>query len=261
MPSFLPLPLLVLLSLLGAPLGEAKKKRSKRESTDTRDPTHNALAMSHHQRGTMAHVQGDLKGAVRSFRDAIAVQPDFAYAYFRLGFVLNELHKQRPGQHTDDPVPVLQTALALDPKDEMVHYSLGQVLQERGRHTEAADVFETITSTINPRSAQAYWALGKVRAKGVDEWEGDPDDPLDPSHCYEQASRLRPDEFGADGSRTRRVEPMTPEREEREQREAQERRQRLLREMQDGTANLNYAMEHEPRKRRRKPPPPPAPDD
>ena len=47
-------------------------------------------AMQHHQRGVMAHVQGDIEGAKAEFRAAIGVSPSFAYAYYRLGFVLQE---------------------------------------------------------------------------------------------------------------------------------------------------------------------------
>ena len=269
----------------GSSAGGARGSRSASPA-----PTHNALAMGHHQRGTMAHVQGDLKGAVAAFRQAIAAQPDFAYAYFRLGFVQHEMQQRRrerkqqqqqQGQQPqlrepqrnqqrrdgerpppvparepavggdDDPLPALRTAMALDPKDEMTRYTLGQVLQDGERLEEAASVFEAITTSLNPRSAQAYWALGKVRSRSVDEWDSDPDDPADPSHCYETAARLRPEEFQPDGGRVRRVEPRTPELEAREEADARDRRQQLLQQMQEGTRTLSYAEAAEPPPRRR----------
>ena len=51
----------------------------------------------------------------------------------------------------------------------------------------------------------------------------------------------QPDEFNADGTRVRRVEPMTPEREAQQEEEAKERRQRVLQELKDGTRTLNVA--------------------
>ena len=212
-------------------------------------------AMKYHQQGVMAHVQGDPQGAITAFERAIETKPDFAYAYFRLGFILEEERKRRLQQqqhrvgssekklHLADSLPLLRTALELDPSDEMTHIAIGQALHDRGRHTEAATVYEGITAALNPRSAQAYWALGKVRADGVDEWDSDPEDPNDPSHCYEHAARLKPDEFRPDGTRVKRVEPMTPEREEREDREARERRQRVLEELRDGTRTMSVAGE------------------
>ena len=48
----------------------------------------------HHQQGTIAHAQGDLKGAMDAFRRATDAQPDFAYAYYRLGFVMEEARRR-----------------------------------------------------------------------------------------------------------------------------------------------------------------------
>ena len=206
----------------------------------------------------MAHVQGDPKGAIAAFQQAIAAQPDFAYAYYRLAFVLEEQrHKRKPSSPRaealgeDEALRAFRAAVALDPSDELARYGLGQALKERARHEDAAAVFEDITTSLNPRSAQAYWALGKVRAMGVDEWEADPEDPRDPSHCYEHAARLQPAEFMPDGTRVKRVEPRTPEREAAEEAQAHERRQRVLRELSDGTRSLklNVAGDEEPRPR------------
>ena len=224
--------------------------------------------MRHHQRGTLSHAQGDLAGAITAFQHAISAKPDFAYAYYRLGFVMEErrsARKERAGKGSasaatvgelgqaaaaaaattsegtreDEAVQAFRSAVALDPADEMSRFALGQALKDRGRHDEAAAAFEHITVSLNTRSAQAYWALGQVRAIGVDEWDSDPDDPRDPSHCYEHAARLQPTEFRPDGTRVKRVEPRTPESVEREEREARERRQRVLQELRDGTRKMN----------------------
>ena len=253
-------------------LSTADGTKRKRKETAPLTSSNDQAAMAHHQRGTMAHVQGDYKGAIAAFREAINAKPDFAYAYFRLGFVLHERRQRFPKRKSEDPVPSFRyagtrlsstqlrywtqpwltdslmfwqrrLALKLDPSDESVHHALGQALQDDQRDAEAAAIFEAIATSLNPRSARAYWALGKVRAKNIDEWDSDPDDPNDPSHYYAQAARLQPAEFQEDGSRVRRVEPMTPEREEREEREAHERRQRILTELKDGTRKLSYADE------------------
>ena len=260
---------MVALCLLQAPQALCAKKKKKTHKKAPSPPPSppdpaSAVAMKSHQEGVMAHVQGNPKGAIAAFRRAIASKPDFAYAYFRLGFVLEEERKRREQQQqkkgtqtatatasgmADDgdgeALAMFRTALALEPSDEMSHTALGQALHERGRHAEAAAVYEHITISLNPASAQAYWHLGQVRAVGVDEWESDPDDPHDPSHCYEHAARLKPDEFRPDGTRVKRVTPKTPEAEEKEEKEAKERRQRVLQELQDGTRKMSVAGEAE----------------
>ena len=89
------LPTLLLL-LTGGVLPAAGRRRKRRASEQGREPSPpppsaaELKAMSHHQRGVMAHVQGDPAGAKAAFRRAIGAKPDFAYAYYRLGFVLHE---------------------------------------------------------------------------------------------------------------------------------------------------------------------------
>lgn len=148
-------------------LSASGKKRKKRQP----EATTVAAAMQYHQRGTMAHVHGDIDGAKQAFRDAIKLKPDFAYAYFRLGFVMHEQAQQerlrqqkedRPLRPTEDPVPVFWQAIRLDGSDEMAYYSLGQALMDQLDLQGAADTFSVI-ARFNPRSAQAYWALGKVQ--------------------------------------------------------------------------------------------------
>ena len=168
-------------------------------------------AMRHHQRGAMAHAQGDMQGALKAFRQAIEAKPDFAYAYYRLGFILREeeerQRRRKKPKPVEDPIPLFRTAVALDGADEMAYHGLGQALSDRGLFADAAETYRVVASRLNPRSAQAYWALGKVLARTRDEFDSDPEDPEDPSHFYELAAALKPLEFGPDGSRTRRVKP------------------------------------------------------
>lgn len=183
--------------LLARPCTSAAKRR-KRKSRAAERMT--AAAMQHHQVGTMAHVHGDFDGAKKAFRDAIALKPDFAYAYFRLAVVINEQAQQeklklqkseepRKARPAEDAVPVFRQAIALDGRDEMAYYSLGHVLKDRLDLQGAKEIFSIIASRVNPRSAQAYWALGKVHAASRDEFDSDPDDEEDPQHFYEKAVR------------------------------------------------------------------------
>ena len=225
---------------------QAKKKKKRLEDESASPPSADkTLAMHHHQRGTMAHMQGDLVGAIEAFRSAIQAKPDFAYAYYRLGFVQHELRQANPKRANDDPVPAFKAALALNPWDEMSHYSFGQALQDDERIAEAIAVFKGITSKINSKSAQAYWSLGKLLARGVDEFDSDsdPNAPDDPSLLFEQAARLNPMNFKPDGTRVRLVELRTPEVEQREEREVQKRRERILDEMHEGKHSFKYADE------------------
>ena len=77
-------------ALLLFPLSVRGKKRGKRKP----DASTVAASMQYHQRGTMAHVHGDIDGAKQAFREAIKLKPDFSYAYYRLAFVMHEQAQQ-----------------------------------------------------------------------------------------------------------------------------------------------------------------------
>ena len=154
-------------ALLLFPLSARGKKRGKRKP----DASTVAASMQYHQRGTMAHVHGDIDGAKQAFREAIKLKPDFSYAYYRLAFVMHEQAQQErlrqqkeegPLRPTEDPAPVFREAIRLDGRDEMYYYSLGQALKDQLDLQGAVDTFSAVTR-FNPRSAQAYWAIGKVR--------------------------------------------------------------------------------------------------
>ena len=160
----------------------AAKKKKKPPPPPPPSAAH-VEAMGHHQRGTMAHVQGDRNGAKKAFRAAIAAKPDFAYAYYRLGFVVHEQAQILRGSGkkaaaAEDPVPLFRAAIALDGADEMFYHALGQALRDRGRggDRDRAEAVYRAALSFNPRSAQSYWALGKLHADGRDEFESDPED-------------------------------------------------------------------------------------
>ena len=256
--AFATLVVLVVVLLLPAGTAAGEKKKKKKRKPPAPADAAKRRAMMHHQQGVMAHVQGDPDGAVAAFRRAVEAKPDFAYAYYRMGFVMEEVRKsgatakQRKRSLTayePDAAPAaFRAAISLDPSDEMAHMALGHALHDRSRLDEAAAAFQGIFTSLNPKSAEAYWAFGRVRASGVtDEWDGDPSDPSDPSYWYEQATQLAPDEFRPDGTRVRRVEPdrrgerSNAENEARQDADARARRQKVLKELQDGSRTINMA--------------------
>ena len=99
-------------------VGGAKKKKKKRSSSTP--PTVEARkAMMHHQQGVMAHVHGDADGAIAAFQRAIDAKPDFAYAYYRMGFVMEEVRRAdcactpiMSGVHPSSSQAMLRSAFA-----------------------------------------------------------------------------------------------------------------------------------------------------
>ncbi|KAL3920249.1 MAG: hypothetical protein SGPRY_005323 [Prymnesium sp.] len=264
MHSYLVLLILALLALLSDHPVDAKKgrRKTKKKSDNPMDDPAFAAAAQHHHRGTLAHVEGDLEAAKKYFRLAIHAKPDFAYAYYRLGFVLQEQVEARrerrqkdsgsnaiphdDSDKVDEPINLFRVAIDIDGQDEMAYEALGRALREAGRVDEANQTYYAAMQ-MNPKSAQAYWGLGKVAQMTVDEFDSDPEDPNDPSHFFEIAAKLRPDEYQLDGTRQRKIEPKTPEKEAEQEAEAKRRRDKFLEDAKAGKHNVKYAVpEDEP---------------
>lgn len=67
---------------------------------------------------------GKVEEAARSYRQALALDPDFADAYINLGNALDRLGK------SDEAIATYQKALELDPDLAGAHYNLGDSLED-----------------------------------------------------------------------------------------------------------------------------------
>jgi len=87
---------------------------------------------AHFHRGNSLRDLGQLDGAIASFKQAIALKPDYADAYNNLGNVLRDR-----GQ-IGDAVASFHKALEINPEYAAAHYNLGNALRVLRRFEEAA---------------------------------------------------------------------------------------------------------------------------
>ena len=127
-------------------LGESERAQEhlrQREAADIRpaDPLMAALdgllesAQAYETRGIEALNREDWDGAVAAFRRGLEIDPDDAELRHRLGTALYLRGDLRPARTE------LERAAAESPELAQAQYSLGVLLQDEGRHREAADRF------------------------------------------------------------------------------------------------------------------------
>jgi len=116
---------------------------------------------AHLNLGVLQTQQGDVDAAERSYRTAIALDPDFLPAYFNLTALYNESGRNRDGERT------LREALERFPENGELYYSLGLLLAEDGRLDEAATSIAMAADRLPGRArvrynlALAYQHLGR----------------------------------------------------------------------------------------------------
>jgi tetratricopeptide (TPR) repeat protein/2-polyprenyl-3-methyl-5-hydroxy-6-metoxy-1,4-benzoquinol methylase len=96
---------------------------------------------------------GQPDAAIKSYKKALAIKPDFAEAYSNLGVTLQEL-----GQ-LEEAVKHYEQALSIKPDYAEAHSNLGNALQELGQLEEAVKRYEQALA-IKPDFAEAHSNLG-----------------------------------------------------------------------------------------------------
>jgi tetratricopeptide (TPR) repeat protein len=108
--------------------------------------------------GTIYAEAGNYGEAIRYFREAVVLEPHFAYAHYNLAKAL------RAQKQVDEAVEHYLAALREKPKMTNVRLELAMYLGELGRIAEAVEQFSEALRT-DPRNANAHYNLGVALAR------------------------------------------------------------------------------------------------
>ena len=170
-------------------LGESERAQEhlrQREAADIRpaDPLMAALdrllesAQAYETRGIEALNREDWDGAVTAFRRGLEIDPDDAELRHRLGTALYLRGDTRTARTE------LERAAAESPELAQAQYSIGVLLQDEGRHREAAERF---AAALRARSS---YTEARLRLAFSLRRAGDPEGALAE---YRRVSRMNPD--------------------------------------------------------------------
>ncbi|CAN0038758.1 unnamed protein product, partial [Heterosigma akashiwo] len=120
---------------------------------------------------------GEMDTAIRTFKYALQLEPNFPDAYNNLGNALRETGR------LDEAVLCYRTALKLKPDHPHAYNNLGNAMKDRGRVKEAVHCYVTAIRLM-PRFAAAHSNLGSLLKE-----QGKPEQAL--AH-YQEAVALQP---------------------------------------------------------------------
>jgi tetratricopeptide (TPR) repeat protein len=113
--------------------------------------------------GKLDHQEGRFEEAIRRYRIARTLRPDYVAVLVNLGNVFLELNR------LDEAVESFKAALGVDGNNPAAHYGLGQVAVSKRSYTEAVKHFEKIlvqvpgANRVHYSLAMAYRGLGDVK--------------------------------------------------------------------------------------------------
>lgn len=109
-----------------------------------------------YQLATSQLEQGNLSAAIASYQQAIALKPDYAEAYSKLGIALREQKQLKAA------VESFQQALRLNPELVEAYYKLGTVFEAQGQYEAAIKAYQNAIS-LEPDHADAHYNLGNLQ--------------------------------------------------------------------------------------------------
>ncbi len=112
-------------------------------------------AKLHYSRAVSLHKQGELEGAMDCLQRAIALQPNYAKAYFGIGLILDQKGE------LEGAISQYRQAIALEPDYRGAYNNLGCALMKQRNYLEAIEVLKQALE-IDPVGANLYNNLGKA---------------------------------------------------------------------------------------------------
>lgn len=148
---------------------QAVEAQLQRDQADLKRRRHED-AQSCNNRGVLAYYRGALEAALEAFRQAVALEPEFAEAHNNLGLAHSRLGQDK------EAVDAFQKALKADPKMGEVYNNLGFLYHTSSQFERAVQMFGQAIQTAGDSSV-AYTNLGntfykmKQPEKAVEAWQ------------------------------------------------------------------------------------------
>lgn len=134
-------------------------------------------AAAHNNLGFIQQHQGDLDAAIKSYREAVRINPGYYEAYNNLGYALQLKGKGRAA------IESFRKAIQCKPAFIEAYHNLGQILRKSGSLKDSADCYQQIVNLI-PDNPDAHNALGAAL-----HLKGDLEAAIS---CFKEAVRLDP---------------------------------------------------------------------
>jgi len=127
----------------------------------SRAPRRNSVRLSakaYYDKGEILFAQGDLQGALRSYQQALRINPRYADALSALGWTNQALGKD------DQAIAYYKQAIRIQPGDYFPYENLGRLYDDRGLIKEELKLALDRVRAI-PKDFQSYWSLAELYEK------------------------------------------------------------------------------------------------
>jgi len=118
------------------------------------------------ERGLEAYRDDRDEEAVESFRQAVALDPDFAEAHYRLGRAYNAMKQSEEADKSfEEAARLYEKITKREPKNSDAYYFLGLSYQEIGKYDEAVKAFKEAVKNSPEENDDKYYELASAHFK------------------------------------------------------------------------------------------------
>jgi len=149
--------------------------------------------------GAVLQELGQLDLSIDAYNKALAIEPNYADAYYNMGMAL-----QRQGK-LEKAIKAYNKTLAIKPDYADAYNNVGVILQDQGKREEAVEAYIRALS-INPDYAEAYNNIGNS-LKGIVFKKSNPDLKKIISLLLDQRTRVRLNDIASAAISLLRLEP------------------------------------------------------
>jgi len=139
-------------------------------------------SLAYYNMGTEQLANGELDKAIRSYREAVRIRPDYVNAHLNMGIA----HMRQ--EENETAAECFRRIIELRPSHADAHINLATVLYRMDRYEEAAEAYREVIR-LEPENVSARYSLGLCLAR-----LGRPSDAAD---AYREALRIDPDHSNA----------------------------------------------------------------
>ena len=122
-------------------------------------------------------LNGKLERAIKGYKEAIAIKPDYADAFLNMGTALADQGK------LEEAMEAFSKALAIKPDYASAHNNMGNALKDQGKLAQAIERYKKAIA-IKPDYADAFLNIGTALAD-----QGRPDEAIE---AYKKALSIKP---------------------------------------------------------------------
>ncbi len=167
---------------LGLAYGESGKYKEAIKSYKQAIRIDPDFVHAHNNLGAAYYMLGRYQEAIKSHKQALRIDPDYRDAHYNLGIASYELDKY------EEAIKSYKHAIRIDPDLAEAHYNLGAAYYMLGRYQEAIKSYK-LAIRIDPEDREAHYNLGIAYGE-----TGKHEEAIE---SYKQAIRIDPDDADA----------------------------------------------------------------